>query len=107
MKVSISHLELVYYIQKQGREAFEGRQFAKRLKTLLPMRLESIKKEIQGRLPSGRARYRALVDKRFLGHIEELVEISSNAVEARMQYETHKMLVQARKSLRRVGPRRR
>ena len=88
-------------LRDYSREAIENRQVSRRLKDLLPRRL----KEIHNRHRSadrtaGAAERLALTDSTYLKHIEEVSEVSKSAHEARIQYETHMMLFEARRTLR-------
>jgi hypothetical protein len=98
-----SHNELLHYISSQGKAAFEGRQLAKRLRDLLPLRMKKIKDEWRRSHRPGRAEREALADQRLLDHIDELVLILGDSHESRVQYETHSMLIKARQSLRKRG----
>ena len=84
-----------------GNSTQENRQIAKRLNTLLPIRLKEIKQEHSETARSAALAERlALTDERYQDFILELNDIKSANHLARMQYETHLMLVDARSSLR-------
>ena len=105
---------LVRHISRYGREALTGRQVCRRLDVLLPQRLRELKADHarrvqQDRAPSNRAKSEriqakaercALTDARYLGFIDEITSIHGDALLARVQYETHVMLFEARRSLR-------
>ncbi len=83
-------------IRTYAGSAQEARQVARRLGDLLPLRLRDIRRE-----KAGSAERHALVDPRYVAILEELNDVSGQALAARIQYETHTMLFQARQSLRR------
>jgi hypothetical protein len=114
MNKAILNDRLMRLISRFGQNAMEGRQVARRLDALLPQRLRELKSEhgctVRARRESSggresvqsRAERLALTDPRYLAHLEELAAIQSEAVAARVQYETHVMLFEARRSLRLV-----
>jgi hypothetical protein len=53
------------------------------------------------RITKTRAMRHAVIDPQYIQHVNELVQVASEARAARVQYETHLMLIEARKSLRR------
>lgn len=79
--------------------AMEARQVSKRLNDLLPLRFGEIKRGYS-RAKNGNAERQALTDLTYLSYLDELVEVSNRAREARVQYETHTMLFKARQTLR-------
>src|SRR5687767_5499545 len=96
-------------ITRFGQEARESRQIARRLHDLLPRRFRELKREHAAEHDHpGAARRRGgavadrmtLTDERYLEHIDEMCAIQARAREARIQYETHMMLFEARRSLR-------
>jgi hypothetical protein len=95
------HEQLVRQIQRFGAEARESRQVYRRLTHLLPDRLRAIANGFRGtgQGPTECARL-ACVSEEFMSHIEEIVEIGASSWEARIQYETHMMLIDARRTLR-------
>lgn len=91
---------LIRIISSKGRLAVDLRQLDKRLKSLLPSRLESIKKKYQeSGKPARKAGLMALVDDEYLSHVEEMLKMSASAREHHIQYETYLMLFKARQSL--------
>ena len=84
---AILHDRLMIVLRDYSREAIENRQVSRRLKDLLPRRL----KEIHNRHRSA---------DRTAGAAERLALTSKSAHEARIQYETHMMLFEARRTLR-------
>ncbi len=88
-------------ISSQGRSCADLRQITKRLDRLLPNRLSSLKQKYrQLGMKAGKSELLALTDPEFTEFLEEFVNMSFSALEARVQYETHLMLFKARQSLR-------
>ncbi len=84
------------------RHAFRSReslQIAERLKTLLPQVLQTTKRNLNARWKGAEADRHALNDPSYLQKVNEYVEIYHAGLEARVQYETHRMLLQAWQSL--------
>ncbi len=93
--------KLIRLISQNGQQSLEIRQVAKRLKSLLPRRLKEIQKNyISVSKTIASANRKALADQSYENYITEFVEISSQAMKARIQYETHTMLYDARATLR-------
>jgi hypothetical protein len=93
--------QLLQRIKEFGATAMESRQIARRLKELLHPRFFDLRRDHASRLNHmARAERYALVDQRFETFVEEYVEMTNVARTARVQYETHMMLLQARQSLR-------
>jgi hypothetical protein len=103
MHIRMLHEQLVQAITHHGRLAAEATQVSKRLKSLLPSRLKQIKMELQRYHRGEKSTRLALMDSRLTNYIDELVNTSATAREARIQHETHRMLYEARVSLRRVN----
>lgn len=101
MNIKQLHDTLLQRIHRFGASAREYRQVHKRLEQLLPDRLGSIISQLRrkGLGPSEAAR-NAYVSEEFLAHVDELVEVSGTSFESRVQYETHMMLFEARRTLR-------
>jgi len=88
-------------ISRHASAAIAARQVCSRLNKLLPVRLKALQKKHAAIADSaGDALRMALNDKEYISLIDELVDITKSASEARIQYETHMMLVDARASLR-------
>lgn len=83
-----------------GKHSRETNQITRRLSAILPDRLQTLKLEYQREHAASRAERLALCDDRYVGYIDELVTINAEARFARIQYETHMMLFEARRSLR-------
>ena len=101
MNLRIFHDQLVRQIQRFGNDARENRQVHNRLSQLLPDRLKHMvsrfRREGLGPADSSRA---ALASDELIAHIDEIIEVGASGLAARIQYETHLMLIDARKSLR-------
>ena len=95
----IPHDALVRMINDHSKNSLECRQVAKRLRELLPTRLAEIVRHKKQRKAAERLRH-ALTDPQYLQCLEEYAELQHQARQARMQYETHLMLVYARQSIR-------
>ncbi len=101
MNLRILHDQLTKKIQQWGSEARENRQVYRRLSNFLPDRLKDIESRLRGQgLGPARAVRAALASAELIAHINEIVEVGANSAEARIQYETHMMLIDARRSLR-------
>jgi hypothetical protein len=68
---------------------------------LLPDRLKSLAADhrSRGMGPSESARA-AFASPEFVNYVEEVIQFGASSLEARIQYETHMMLIDARRSLR-------
>ena len=103
MQRNISHEQLVRKIQRLGAEAQDHRQVQRRLQQLLPDRLEIVVSELKlAGMSPGKALRSALVSEAYKNQIAELVAVTAASLETRIQYETHIMLIEARRSLRRL-----
>ena len=101
MNLRILHEQLTRRIQQWGHDAREHRQVYRRLAQLLPDRLKDLISRNRGRgLGSAHSTRAALVSDELMAHIDEMVQVGANSVEARIQYETHMMLIDARRALR-------
>jgi len=99
---AILHDRLLNVLRDYSRDAIESRQVGRRLRDLLPRRLREIhRKHRELARSSGAAERMALTDADYLSHIEEIANVTHSALEARVQYETHMMLFEARRTLRR------
>jgi len=95
----LDNQRLRHHISEAGRRQAEARQVARRVRELLPERLLQIEREYRRSLPPGKARRQALRDPRYLASIEELANVSAAATEARIAWETGRMLWNARLSI--------
>ena len=100
-------------IESYGKRALENRQIARRLHNLLPERFKSLRLEYFKRkpassetapcsAPAGKAERGALADPRYVNMVDEFVEINYQATLAKIQFETHIMLNDARSTLRKM-----
>ena len=92
---------LSHRIRSEGSLSGEFSQVARRLRDLLPQTLRLLKHQHRGNGKSARAERLALADTHYQRAIDEYVNMKGKALEARVQYDTHRMLLQARQSLRR------
>lgn len=83
--------KLRWFISEQGRFAIEFRQIYKRMRELLPNRLQQLISEYRQQQGVARARRSALLDPRYSSYIDQLVDIGARAHLARVQHETHLM----------------
>lgn len=101
VNLRILHDQLIRQIQRFGNDARENRQVHSRLSQLLPDRFKEMASRFRrnglGPADSSRA---ALASEELIAHIDEIIEVGASGLAARIQYETHMMLVDARKSLR-------
>ena len=86
-------------IRRNGIESREIYQVSRRMKNLLPDSLSSLKREHRHGNSAARAERLASTDKEYLRLIEEYVDLYSKGLEARVQFETHRMLLSARQSM--------
>lgn len=101
MNIKQLHDTLLQRIHRFGATARESRQVHKRLEQLLPDRIGSIVGQLRRRgMGSSEATRNAYVSAEFLAHVDELVEVAATSFESRIQYETHMMLFEARRTLR-------
>jgi len=89
---------LIRKIKEHSQNNLECRQVAKRLRELLPTRLAEIRNQKPQRKVAERLRH-ALTDATYLESLEEYRNLQHQARQARVQYETHLMLVYARQTL--------
>ena len=97
--VKMSHETLTHRIRKYANIATDAHQVAKRLHQLISVRLNQYRSGYLLENKASKARRLALVDPRYQAVIEEYIKISGYAMEARMRWETHLMLLEARRSL--------
>jgi hypothetical protein len=98
-----SQENLIRNIKHFGRIARESRQVMKRMVELLPNRLRSLKNsQHTDGITRSKAERLALTHDSYKQEVQRYLHIYKNGVEARIQYETHMMLFEARRSLRRL-----
>jgi hypothetical protein len=101
MDIRIRSDRLISLIKQHASSSQEAWQVAKRLKSLLPLRFNDLKrKHSTGNIKGAKAERFALADKNYTDVLEEFVSINSEAHAARVSYETYKMLHSARQTLR-------
>lgn len=103
MDINISQDKLKQTIGHSGQKSIESRQLASRLRQLLPDQLKRVQNRYRQGNTAARAHRLALLDEEYISAIEELVEFSHNARDARVRYDTHMMLLDARRTLRRFN----
>ena len=103
MDRGLSHDQLVNSIKLYAKQALAARQVVSRLERLLPMHLRHIKNGYTGRYKGAKAERMALVDESYQAMVEQYMRLLHDAMEARMQWETHMMLLDCRRSLRKGG----
>jgi DNA-binding transcriptional LysR family regulator len=101
MRRQMSDDELRAAIRDHGQRARDASQVARRLKELLPRRVAPIDPaEISEGRGKADLRREALVDSQYIQRLEEWLEIAFDAHRERVEYETHFMLWEARRSIR-------
>lgn len=101
MKIYLPHETLIHKIQQFAESAREYRQVFRRLEQLLPDRLLTLEREKRKLgLTASESQRAALVSPEYLDLVDELSEVGFQSFSSRIQYETHVMLVDARRSLR-------
>ncbi len=97
----MSHDRLIRVIQRESQRALQSRQVARRLGSLLPNRLREVERGLRAQVSKvAIAQRMALCDGSYLNFVEEFVSIQGDAVAGRIEYETHMMLFEARRTLR-------
>lgn len=86
-------------LRRHAYRSRESLQIAERLKSLLPQVLQATKRSLLSRWKGAEAERHALNDPAYLQKVNEYVELYHAGLEARVQYETHRMLLQAWQSL--------
>jgi len=93
--------ELVKKISHYGICSREQAQVTKRSKELLPTYLKQAQHRQRPQFKGAKALRNALNSDDYLKQVELYLDLLGQTVEARIQLETHRMLYQARQSLRR------
>ena len=99
----LSYEQLSLLIRKYARFGIESRQVAQRLGRLLPEQLKQLQKQRAKEDPSSGLTYAmrvALGSEEYVEQISRLSDMAYQAHAARIQYETHLMLVEARRTMR-------
>ena len=100
MDILIPHEKLIAKIQSWAGQSREAFQVAHRFKQLLPETLKVKKRQFSGLGRMARAERQALCDAEYVEALEQCGRLRRQALEQRVQYETHLMLIHARQSLR-------
>ena len=96
----MTHDELKSRIQQSGATARETLQLAKRLTQLLPQRMQNLYLRYRSE-KNKRSLLLSLCDQEYLEQIDTLIAMRSQQRLARIDYESHVMLFQARQTLNR------
>lgn len=97
MNLRLPHNDLVVKIRHHGRHLVESQQIVRRLRRLIRTMPCPSRKE--GPEP-GRRQARQFLHSAYPGLIDEYIAMQAERLEAKVQYETHLMLLNARQSLR-------
>jgi hypothetical protein len=101
MRLDRDHQSLVGAIQRFGAQAQDARQVFKRIKQLMPRRIQDIYRQMKSEGISASSTHRQVfLSQQYMDMVEELSELSESFHLSRIQYETHVMLIDARRSLR-------
>lgn len=100
MDCKIAHEKLVEIIRSESIAAREGMQVSRRSLELLPKLLRLVIVEEFPSLKGAKAERHALTSKDYLNHIDNHVQTVGDSMRARVNFETHRMLYQARQSIR-------
>ena len=100
MNIHCTHRELIRTIQESASQARDARQVKRRLRSVLPARLQDLTR--RGDSTVARAQRVALTDPRYQSYLEEIAEIGHQSLASRVNYETHMMLHDARRSFNRL-----
>jgi hypothetical protein len=101
--------ELIRAIQFHGARAREARQVESRLWDLLARRLADIRGRLSRECPDVSAselQRRALADAEYVAFLDEWIDVAFQSSRERVEYDTHTMLFEARRSLRALRARR-
>jgi hypothetical protein len=106
MKKNLVHDVLIQKIQEFGVTARDSRQVLRRLNQLLPDRINSL---VKVRSRSGgsvsECQREVFISREYEEIIDEVIAVGSQGHESRIQYETHMMLFEARRTLRKFRAR--
>lgn len=97
----LSHHELVHLLADSGAECITARQVATRLKQLLPGFLAR-KQASYSHISRSKALRLALADKEYLSLVRQLTDQIETTGRLRVQWETCRMLIEARRSKNRT-----
>jgi len=100
MNLYMPEAELAELVRTHARTALDSRQVARRLSNLLKTRLDELQRAHRSAAGAAGARRQAAIDQAYLNFVQELLTVRNHSLTAKIQYETHLMLVEARRSLR-------
>ncbi len=104
MNLRMMHEQLVQKIQQFSNDSREHRQVYKRLTQLLPDRFKRMVATYKAKGLGGSECARAvLVSDELIAHLQEISAVGASSMEARIQYETHLMLIDARQSINKAA----
>ncbi len=84
--------QLAHRISEWGQDLVTGRQIYLRLHKLLPARYKEIVSQIRRVSRSSKATRLALLDDKYLAHIDELCDLGHTLLHTKIQRDTHLML---------------
>lgn len=106
MNLRVSNEVLVRKIRKDGASYFEYRRVGSRLQEMLVDRMRLLKQEYQRQHRKvGYSERCAYADSRYVAYVEELVSIKDKALASKIEFETHRMLYQARQTIAKCAAR--
>lgn len=97
MNTRIPHSDLLHTIKRHGRLLVDSQQIVRRLRQLI--RTMPCPPKGDSATPS-RRQVRQFLSSAYPGLIDEYVAVQADRLEAKVQYDTHLMLLKARQSLR-------
>ncbi|MFW7381183.1 MAG: hypothetical protein ACOH5I_20375 [Oligoflexus sp.] len=100
MNIKMPQEQLIRVIKQQGSHYRDAGQIARRMKDLLAEQLKNIKRQHHRNCKAAVAERQALVDPEYQEAVDEYLHIFEQSLRSRIQFETHKMLFQARQSNR-------
>lgn len=100
MNLKMPQDQLIQKLKDFGYRHRETSQIVRRLKELLPERVRELKRRLRSRGKAASAERAALCSEDYLSAVNEYLSLLEQSQSARIQYETHRMLQQARQSTR-------
>ena len=100
MNLLMNQQRLLQVAKEQALRWRELRQLSQRMLDLKPTKIKGIYRTYRGEFSSRAATRRAYLDPRYLDYIDELTELRGAKELAKIEFETHRMLFEARQSLR-------
>ncbi|MES2744979.1 MAG: hypothetical protein V4655_06110 [Bdellovibrionota bacterium] len=88
--------ELSERARRHAMKSRENLQVASRLLELFPQILRGLKKSVSGK--GARADREALIHPEYQSKVDQYIEVLGEGLEARIQFETHRMMLQAMQS---------